>query len=858
VLLARYGPPGVLVDDNLDIIHFRGDTSAYLEHPHGEASLNLIRMLPPGTLIDVRRALQEARAKDAPARSPLRVRRGRGVARGATVEVIPIQGPRAGKGRCFLILFEDEPSPRPRAESPPHSATETARDGRVADLEDELATTRVYQQTLLEEQEAANEELQSANEEVLSSNEELQSINEELETAKEELQSANEELTTVNEELQNRNQELSHATDDMFNLLASLNIPIVMLGADLRLRRFTPAAARFYNLIPGDVGRPLGDLRGTLDVTNLDETIREAIDSVRVKTEEVADHEGHWYSLRVHPYKTKDNRIDGAVLLLIDIDELKRGTDRLERARNYAEAIVDNVRHPVLILDARMRVERANRTFYETFQTRAEETEGRSFFDLGAREWNVPELRRGLEQMPPRGDTDPVTIDAEFAGLGRRTMTVTAHGLAVGEPETTRILISIDDRTAETRTLRERESRILREESAARQAETANRLKDEFIATVSHELRGPLNAMAGWVHVLGTAGLDEDMKARGLAALERSVKAQARLIEDLLDMSRIMAGKLHLAHRFVRLGDVVRAAAEAVSTSAEAKSVSVHVEMANDPALVLGDPDRLQQVVWNLLTNAVKFTPRDGRVVVRVRRRDTSTELEISDTGQGIPADFLPYMFEPFRQADTSPSRTHQGLGLGLAITRHLVEAHGGLIRAESGGPNHGTTMTVCLPVPALSSQAEDEGAAERGTAGGRGQPDRALLAGVRVLVVEDEADSREILAAVLRESGAEVTVADSALVALGVVERSPPHVLVSDIGMPDMDGFDLIRALRRRAPDEVGRIPAIALTAYAEGDSRKKVLDAGFDEHLSKPADPQDLIAAVARRAGRDSAASR
>ena len=845
ILLERYGPPGVLVDDNLDILLFRGDTSAYLDHPHGEASLSLMRMLRKGPLVEVRQAIQEARAKDRPARREIPSRRQPGSNSRVTVEAVPVRGTEAGQSRCFLVLFEEAPPHAARPPAPTPGEPESAKKDRVAELEQELGATKHYQQALLEEQEAFNEELQSAHEEVLSSNEELQSINEELETAKEELQSSNEELTTVNEELQNRNQELSQATDDMINLLDSLSIPIVMLGPDLRLRRFTPAAARVFNLLPGDVGRPIGDLRGSLDVAGLGAMVRETVDSVTVKSREVADQEGHWHLLRVHPYRTKDNRVDGAVLLLIDIDELKKGAERLEQARAYAEAIVDTVGRPVLILDHRLRVEPANRTYYELFRTTPAQTEGRVFYELDA-PWDVTDLRRRLDNLPPRGDVmEQFRLTAEFPGLGRRTMVVSASRLSLGEPAPTRILLAIDDRTEEVRMAEDREHLLVQEESAARQAESASRLKDEFIATVSHELRGPLNAMAGWVHVLGSGRPDPATLSRGIGALERAVKTQTRLIEDLLDMSRIMAGKLRLAHRFIDLLEVVRAAIDTSAPAAEAKSIRVELRTENVPLFVLGDPDRLQQVVWNLLSNAIKFTPREGRVAVDVRRQDTSVQLRVSDTGQGISPDFLPHIFEPFRQADSSPARSQQGLGLGLAISRHLVESHGGLIRAESGGNGRGTAMTVLLPVPPLTgdlASGPGEGPASRPAA------DPSLLGGLRVMVVEDEEDSREMIATVLREWGAEVLTVASADDALKAVEDGRFDVIVSDIGLPGRDGYELIRLLRER-----GRLaPAVALTAYAEEESRNKALQAGFQEHVSKPADPQDLLQSVARLAGR------
>jgi two-component system CheB/CheR fusion protein len=850
-IMLSHGPPGVLVDDKLDILQFRGDTAAYLEHLTGESSLNLLKMLRKGPLAEVREALHEARTQDRPARREASVGRG-GQRSRLSIQAIPVKVPAPGRGRCFLILFEENPPPRNGPPARPRGArgARQAASIRVTDLEDRLALSREYQQTLLEDQEAANQELQSAHEEVLSSNEELQSINEELETAKEELQSANEELTTVNEELQNRNQELSRATDDMLNLLASLDVPIVMLGPEGRVRRFTPAAARLFNLIAGDVGRPLADLRGRIVMSDLEPSMHAATETLAVQTREVMDQDGRWYSLRVRPYKTQENKIEGVVMLFVDIDELKKGSERLEQARSHAEAIVDTVGSPLLILNSRLRVERANRSYYEMFRTTPAETEGEPLSDLGGGMWNIAELRRRLADLPDgAGELKGLQLEREIPEAGLRTLIVNARRLTVGDMEPARILLSIEDRTDEEQARRERESLLVQEESATRHAQMASRLKDEFIATVSHELRGPLNAMAGWVHVLGSGSLDHTTMSRGLAALERSVKAQTRLIEDLLDMSRIMSGKLRLAHRYIDLAEVTRAAIETAGPAAQAKSIQLGFQSNGGPLFVLGDPDRLQQVVWNLVSNAVKFTPREGRVDVELVRAGTSTQLRVTDTGQGISPDFLPHIFEPFRQADSSPARSAQGLGLGLAIARHLVESHGGIIRAESAGVGRGTTLTVLLPVPPLVGEI---GPPTETHAVARATPDPALLQGIRVMVVEDEADSLEILSTMLREWGAEVTTAPSALEALNALAAGAPDVLVSDIGMPGMDGFDLIRELRRRESGNGGRVPAVALTAYAGEESRRQALAAGFEEHVAKPAEPQELLHAVARLAGR------
>jgi PAS domain S-box-containing protein len=398
----------------------------------------------------------------------------------------------------------------------------------------------------------------------------------------------------------------------------------------------------------------------------------------------------------------------------------------------------------------------------------------------------------------------------------------------------------------------ERDALLLREQEARKQAEDANRLKDEFLATLSHELRTPLTAMLGWTKMLRMMDLDEATAEHALETIERNAKAQARLVEDLLDVSRIITGKLRLEVRPTELLPVVTAAMDAVRPAAAAKSIELHTHLDPTVGPVSGDPARLQQVAWNLISNAVKFTGRGGRVEVRLERVDSHVEFTVSDTGQGIAPEFLPYVFDRFRQADGSTTRMHGGLGLGLAIVRHLVELHGGTVRAESAGAGHGATFKVQLPIAALQSahfglrldEKTDEQSAIR-------NPQSAALSGVRVLIVDDEDDARALLRTVLEKHGAEVVAAASAQEALAAVERGAPDVLVSDIGMPEEDGYELIRRVRALGPERGGRVPAAAVSAYAGEDSRRQALDAGFQLHVPKPVDPEELVSVVRRLAG-------
>ena len=421
------------------------------------------------------------------------------------------------------------------------------------------------------------------------------------------------------------------------------------------------------------------------------------------------------------------------------------------------------------------------------------------------------------------------------------------------EQRTAELSIANEELKKEIRTRewaeRERARLLVLEQEARKQAEEANRLKDEFLATLSHELRTPLNAILGWTQVLRTGRLDEATSTRALETIERNAKAQAQLISDLLDVSRIITGKLRLELRPVELPRIIDAVLDSIRPAADAKEIRLEISLDPLRSPILGDADRLQQVVWNLLSNAIKFTPKGGRVSVRLETTPGSAAIRVADTGAGIRPDFLPYVFDRFRQAESAITRSHGGLGLGLSIVRHLVELHGGTVEVESEGEGKGATFTVRIPVRADLAPSL---AAGRAAAGAGPSPwDSTHLDGVHVLVVEDEVDTRDLLAMSLEQCGARVTAVGTvaeALAALGTL----PDVLISDIGLPVEDGYSLLRKIRLLDPSRGGDIPAAALTAYARAEDRLKALEAGFQTHLPKPIDPGELVATVARLAGR------
>jgi signal transduction histidine kinase/ActR/RegA family two-component response regulator len=398
----------------------------------------------------------------------------------------------------------------------------------------------------------------------------------------------------------------------------------------------------------------------------------------------------------------------------------------------------------------------------------------------------------------------------------------------------------------------EARERLLTHEQAARsEAEAANRLKDEFLATVSHELRTPLASMLGWVQLLRAGQLPVEKRESALETIERNARAQAQLIEDLLDVSRILSGKLHLDMEPLEVGSMVEHALETVRPAAEAKGLRLQAAI-DSTGSVMGSSTRLQQVVWNLLSNAVKFTPKGGRVQVLVERRDPVVEITVADTGRGIPKDFLPHVFERFRQAEGGTTREVGGLGLGLSIVKYLVEAHGGTVSVSSEGEDQGATFTVRLPLAAARRRESSMPSTLREAAMRAGLLHPPELHGLRILVVDDEADTRELLRTLLGSCHAHVRTAASSTEGLRVLQEEALDLIISDIGMPGEDGYTFIRKVRALSSGRASRLPAVALTAYAGGENRARVLLAGFQSHVPKPVEPIELLAVLASLAKR------
>jgi two-component system CheB/CheR fusion protein len=753
-----------------------------------------------------------------------------------SLSVIPI-GRAASAERCYWILFEAPPQAdsmaapgvRQRGKKTRESAVkrraEEENDRQVARLTQELGATRDYLQSVIEQQEAANEELQSANEEVQSANEELQSINEELETSKEEIQSSNEELTTVNEELQNRNEELNRVNNDLNNLFSGVQMAIVMVWPDLRIRRFTPMAEKLFNLIVADIGRPIGDIQLNLNIDNLKSLLTEVIDTVTVKELEVQDKQARWYLLRIRPYRTLDNKIDGAVVALVDIDTLKQSQDILQRHARILEETHD----AVLVRELDGTIVYWNRGAELLYGYSRSEAQLRLRQDL----LGGTEQQRKVVEMA-------LTASGRWSGeLVQRTQD--GREIVI---ESTKVLFREGERALVLETSRDISERRRLEASLRGRVEelaSADRHKNEFLALLAHELRNPLAPLRNATQIMRMSepGSQEALTAREL--IDRQIATLSRLVDDLVDAAHISRGHVKLRTQPVELQTIVQQALATTRPWMESRRHHVAMKGPSEPLLVDGDSVRLEQVFVNLLTNAAKYTSEGGQISATMERIEQHASplvqqavVRIRDNGIGIAPEMLNRVFELFVQADQSLARTQGGLGIGLSLARSLIELHGGRLEAYSGGLGQGSEFAVHLPLLSpdlmhVPTRTVDTGA-EAGT-------DSTSAQGLqRVLIVDDNPDIVESTSTLLRLSGHSVKVALDAKEALRIAASFLPTTVLMDLGMPDVDGYQLCRKLRERPATRDSML--VAVTGYSSAEVHAQAQRAGFDHCLVKPVD--------------------
>jgi two-component system, chemotaxis family, CheB/CheR fusion protein len=724
--LARYTPPSVLCDEELNVLEFRGDTSPYLVNPSGPPSSSLKRLARPAVFLAIDEAVRQARGESTVMRkASLRLNIAGGAA-SVTLEVHPVQI--AGvPGRWYLIFFEApaervSTSPKPRRvpltsvvaqalrqlKGLPVHESRSDKDLQIARLDAELESSHRHLLAMLEEHEIARENLRASEEELLSSNEEFQSTNEELETAKEEMQSVNEALTMTNDEL------------------------------------------RYRNL------------------------------------------------------------------------ELKTANDEVARARDFSQAIVETMSESLLVLEADLKIILANRAFYETFQTSPDITIGTELYALGNEQWNIPALRELLDELvPQRTSVRDYQITHEFPGIGLRTMQMSA--MRTAWPAQELILLTIAD--------------VTRQHQAFGRLQSADQQKDEFLAMLAHELRNPLAAIRNGLQVWERGSADKETQKVARVAAQRQLDHEIRLVEDLLDVSRITRGIIVLKTGRIDLVETVRRAIEAMRPEFEACQHEVTLAFPMDVLPITADSMRIEQVVTNLLGNAIKYTRPGGHIRISIERQLDDALLTVVDDGIGMVAEFIPTIFDVFVQAERSLDRKAAGLGLGLALVHRLVELHGGSVRAYSEGLNRGSKFVVRLPAMPRGTILEDSVTVAT----------QAVLpiGAMRILVVDDNVDALESSAALLRIDGHDVQTARDGPTALRCVQEFSPDVVLLDIGLPEMDGYEVARRIRSM-PGQHDTL-LIAHSGYGEEEHLQRATQSGFDHHLIKPADLSQLSALVA-----------
>ncbi len=830
-LRAENAPPAVVVDHQLKVIYLAEQANRFLRLHTGELSAQLLHLLLPELRLSLRAAIAHAQqtAREVLGRR-VRLHRGDRIV-AVTMTVRPaslLTGAQAAQGWLVVLFDETELTPAER--------TGNGGDGPDGQAGDDLIDLQRQLTAAIGESDSSSEALRASNEELQSVNEELRSTTEELETSKEELQSVNEELTTVNYDLKTHLEASAKTNDDLQNFIAASEIATVFVDRGMCIQRFTPRAAGIFNLLGTDIHRPLFDLTHRLDYPQMEEDTHEVFELLRPIEREVPGTDGRWFLARLLPYRSSEDRIKGVVLNFIDITARHKAEETVrlgeERLRLLFDSSMDYV---IILLDGQGLITRWNKGAERTLGYAEAEVLGQPAAIIF-----TPEDRAaGAEQDERTRALRDGRAEDERWHLRKDGVRVYFSGVLVPLAGSTELgFAKIARDLTQTRMAEQQRDALLESERWLRaQLQEASAMKDQFLAVMSHELKNPLNLISLAAQLLAAHPQTQSSESlqRIAGTIRTSVKSQMQLIDDLLDLSRIQTGKLSLNLEPVLCDELVAHIMAAVRPEAEGRNVAMHLQVEPGDYRMKADPVRIEQIVWNLVGNAIKFTPAGGTVRVRLVSEGPHVRLEVEDTGIGIDEAFLPSMFEMFQQADARATvRGKGGLGIGLAIVKSLAEAHGGRVSVASPGPGQGSTFTVVLP----------RRNADRSELG-MPAADTATLQGLRILLVDDDRDVLDMFGAILEAAGARLSKADSGQQALEVAGRETFDLIVSDIGMPGMDGYTLLARLQEAG---LRGVPVIAVTGFARPEDRAKALAAGFSEHMGKPLQYDGFVQAVAR----------
>jgi len=833
--LQSVSPASVLIDSDLEVLHLSPTAGRFMSPAGGVPSSNLLSNVEPDLRLELRTALFKAAQAGGTVNAHVdRVRPDGTVYRiGIAVHAL---GSEAGKPPRTLVVFnEAEPSPfgangfEPDERSSTHQAI-------IGKLEEDNKQLKVHLQDTLERSALSNEELKASNEELQAINEELRSATEELETSKEELQSMNEELGTVNHELRTKVEERGQINDDLHNLIASSEIATVFVDSGMCIKRFTPQASKLFSLIASDVGRSLLDITNRLNYGELAADAQSVFKDLRVIEREITTTDQQRLFARILPYRTTNDKIEGAVLTFFDVTALKQAEDRVRDGEERLRVAAANTSDfAIITTDEAGSIATWNTGAERIFGYKPEEIVGQplaTIFTPEDRARGLPdaELRQAMEtgraeEEGWRQRKDGTTFYS--SGVLTRLEKVAGKGFAK----------IVRDMTGSKRHELARENLLLKEQQANSEARRDVEMKDKFLAVMSHELKQPLNLIQVSAELLTRLPETKNIPAamRIGTTIQRAVGSQTKIINDLLDLSRARTGKLRLNLSDVNLAELIRSLGDAAAGDFDKKALALSV-ISPEVVMCVCDRVRAEQLIWNLIGNAIKFTPEGGSITVALQSDETFAKIAVSDTGCGIAADFLPHVFEMFHQEKTQLTPGNSGLGIGLALVQELAHAHGGRVEAASEGLARGCTFSVWLPLaptmPVETDSAHNDAAAE--------------LKGWRILMVDDDGDSLNTFAALLRLEGATVNTAEASPIALELLQGGPYDLLISDISMPGMDGHAFISEVRRRMPDRTLR--AIAMSGYGRATDVARALKAGFDAHVPKPVSVSQLKAVIAQ----------
>lgn len=826
--LAQYAPSSVIVDQDSNIVHMSEGVGNFLHYVGGEPSRNLVSLILPELRLELRAALFQAiqKRKSVEARRVQFKRDGRNY--WVTMVARPFHDDEAASD-FVLVLFDEVEETMAEEKATPLGEK---KDAMVAQLEEELLRTKEQLQETIERSETSTEELKASNEELQAINEELRSATEELETSKEELQSVNEELVTVNHELKMKVEETGKINDDLNNLIASTDIATIFVDQNLHIKRYTPRATDIFNIIPTDIGRSLLDITHRLDCDELAADAATTFESLRLVEREVRSNDDRFYIVRMLPYRTNDDRIQGAVLAFIDITSRRRAEERVRvgerRIQLFAESTKD---YGIITAGTEGLITSWNKGAELIFGHTEEEAIGQKLDiiflpeDIAA---GVPEeeRRKALEEGRVEDQRWHVRKDGSRLFCDGITSCLQGNNF-FGYAKVVR------DLTERKHAESQRDAQLAKEKAAREDVQAESVLKDQFLAVMSHELKQPLNLMQINTEMLMRLPEVQNSTIGRKAAtnIQKSIFGQAKIIDDLLDLSRLSTGKLTLALSEVDLSALVRSIVEVAQVDGHGSKHRISLSSADKPIMVHADSVRIEQIVWNLVSNAIKFTPPDGSITVSLQQQKAFARLDIVDTGVGIAPDFLPHVFDIYKQATPPTTRSRGGLGIGLALVKQLVSLHRGWVEASSDGPGKGARFSVWLPLQVPT------GADNRDTT-----MTAPSIAGMRVLIVDDIEEVTDGLKTLLEAEGALVFTATSATAALKLLSEHDIDLLISDIAMPEMDGYELIMQVRKQP--KYASLPAIALTGLGRKVDADRALAAGFSAHLSKPASADAIIA--------------